>query len=62
MRRNTVIKAEREVAAGIEPSARLRALGGGDKWLIDMQPGLLAALDELVKPESRASRCRLVPC
>ena len=40
MSRNTVIKAEAEVAAGIEPAARLRAPGGGDKPLIDKQPGL----------------------
>ena len=40
MSRNTVIKAEAEVAAGIEPSVRLRAPGGGDKPLIDKQPGL----------------------
>jgi hypothetical protein len=55
MSRNTVIKAEGEVKAGIEPSERLRALGGGDKSLIDTQPGLLAALDELVNPETRGN-------
>ncbi len=55
MSRNTVIKAESEVAAGIEPSARLRAPGGGDKPLTDRQPGLLAALDELVYPETRGN-------
>ena len=38
MSRNTVIKAEREVESGIEPSERLRALGGGDRPLIDKQP------------------------
>ena len=53
MSRNTVIKAEAEVATGIEPSARLRAPGGGDKPLIDKQPDLLEALDELVHPETR---------
>lgn len=51
--RNTVSKGEREVAAGIEPSQRLRAPGAGDKPAIDKQPGLLAALDELVWPETR---------
>jgi hypothetical protein len=55
MSRNTVIKAEGEVAAGIEPSVRLRAPGGGDKSLLDIQPGLLEALDELVYPETRGN-------
>lgn len=55
MSRNTVIKAEAEVVAGIEPSARLRAPGGGDKSLLDSQPGLLVALDELVNPETRGN-------
>jgi transposase len=55
MSRNTVIKAEREVTAGIEPSERLRVPGGGDKPLIDTQPGLLEALDELVNPETRGN-------
>ena len=55
MSRNTVIKAEAEVAAGIDPSSRLRAPGGGDKLLIDKQPGLLEALDELVGPETRGN-------
>jgi hypothetical protein len=50
-----VIKAEGEVAAGIEPSVRLRAPGGGDKSLLDIQPGLLEALDELVYPETRGN-------
>jgi hypothetical protein len=35
MSRNTVAKAVNEVAAGIEPSTRLRAAGGGDRQLID---------------------------
>jgi transposase len=55
MSRNTVIKAESEVAAGIEPSERLRAPGGGDKLVIDKQPGLLEALDELVAPDTRGN-------
>jgi hypothetical protein len=53
MSRNTVIKAEAEVVAGIEPSDRLRAPGGGDKPLTDKQPGLIEALDALVAPETR---------
>jgi transposase len=55
MSRNTVIKAESEVAAGIEPTARLRAPGGGDKPLTDRQPDILDALDELVYPETRGN-------
>jgi len=60
MSRNTVIKAEAEVAAGIEPSARLRAPGGGDKPLTDKQPRLLEALDELVHPETRGNPMSLL--
>lgn len=51
--RNTVIKAQGEVEAGIEPSDRLRVPGGGDRPAIDKQPGLLEALDDLVWPETR---------
>jgi hypothetical protein len=60
MSRNTVIKAEGEVAAGIEPTERLRAVGGGDKPLTDKQPGLLDALDELVEPETRGNPMSLL--
>lgn len=60
MSRNTVIKAESEVAAGIEPPARLRRAGGGDKPLTDKQPGLLEALDELVHPETRGNPMSLL--
>lgn len=60
MSRNTVIKAVGEVAAGVEPSARLRAPGGGDKPLIDKQPGLLEALDGLVHPETRGNPMSLL--
>ena len=55
MSRNTVIKAEREVAAGIEPSVRQRAIGGGDVKAEVKQPGLLEALDELVHPATRGN-------
>ena len=55
MSRNTVIKAEREVAAGIEPSVRQRAIGGGDIKAEVKQPGLLEALDELVHPATRGN-------
>ena len=60
MSRNTVIKAEAEVATGIEPSIRLRPAGGGDKPLTDKQPGLLEALDELVHPETRGNPMSLL--
>src|SRR5829696_457456 len=53
--RNTVIKAQAEVEAGIEPSARQRAPGAGDKPAVDKQPGLLEALDELVHPSTRGT-------
>jgi hypothetical protein len=55
MSRNTVIKAEREVSEGIEPSERQRVLGGGDIKSEVKQPGLLEALDELVHPETRGN-------
>jgi hypothetical protein len=55
MSRNTVIKAEAEVAAGMEPSVRQRPPGAGAKPLTDTQPGLLEALDELVHPETRGT-------
>jgi transposase len=60
MSRNTVIKAEAEVVAGVEPSVRLRAPGGGDKPLTDKQPGLLEALDGLVHPETRGNPMSLL--
>src|SRR5665213_575623 len=55
MSRNTVIKAAGEVEAGIEPSDRQRAPGGGDIKAEVKQPGLLEALDELVDPETRGN-------
>lgn len=60
MSRNTVIKAVAEVSEGVEPSHRLRALGGGDKPLTDKQPGLLEALDQLVHPETRGTPMSLL--
>ena len=60
MSRNTVIKAVAEVAAGMEPSDRLRAPGGGDRPLSEKQPGLLEALDELVHPETRGNPMSLL--
>src|SRR3954469_15638372 len=60
MSRNTVIKAEAEVAAGIAPSKRVRAPGGGDIPLVERQPGLLEALDELVHPDTRGTPMSLL--
>jgi hypothetical protein len=50
-----VIKAAGEVEAGIVPSDRQRAPGGGDIKVEVKQPGLLEALDELVDPETRGN-------
>jgi hypothetical protein len=55
MSSSTVAKAVAEVRAGIEPSDRQRAPGGGDRPAIDKQPGLLEALDELVHPHTRGT-------
>lgn len=52
---STMSKAVREVRAGIEPSDRQRAAGGGDRPAIDKQPGLAEALDELVHPDTRGN-------
>ena len=53
--RNTVIRGQAEVEAGVEPSERVRAPGAGDKKAIDKQPGLLEALDDLVHPDTRGN-------
>lgn len=60
MSRNTVIKAEGEVTAGIEPQVRLRAPGAGAKPLTETQPGLLEALDQLVHPDTRGNPMSLL--
>jgi len=60
MSRNTVIKAASEVEAGIEPSDRVRAPGAGVKPITETQPELLAALDELVHPETRGNPMSLL--
>ena len=60
MSRNTVIKAEGEVAAGITPQVRLRAPGAGAKPLTELQPGLLEALDQLVHPDTRGNPMSLL--
>ena len=60
MSRNTVIKAVAGVEAGIEPSDRIRAPGAGVKPITETQPELLAALDELVHPETRGNPMSLL--
>jgi hypothetical protein len=60
MSRSTVIKAQSEVEADIEPSSRLREPGAGAKPLTEIQPGLLEALDELVNPETRGNPMSLL--
>jgi hypothetical protein len=52
---STVNTSTQQVRAGIEPSERQRLEGGGDRPAIDKQPGLLAALDELVHPSTRGT-------
>ena len=60
MSRNTVIKAQAEVEAGVEVSDRLRPVGGGDRPAVFKRPGLLRALDELVWPETRGNPMSLL--
>jgi len=60
MSRNTVIKAEAEVAAGLEPSPRQRPPGAGRKPVTEHQPGILADLDELVHPQTRGTPMSLL--
>jgi Rhodopirellula transposase DDE domain len=53
MSRSTVQKGAAEVDAGVPVSSRVRRLGAGRKQLIDHDPGLLRALDDLVEPTAR---------
>ena len=53
MSRNTVTDGLRQVVAGVVADGRVRAEGGGRPELIDVDPGLLVCLDDLVEPESR---------
>jgi hypothetical protein len=43
----------RELDDPPDPRGRVRRLGGGPKRLTERDPGLLAALDELVDPDTR---------
>jgi hypothetical protein len=60
MSRSTVIAGMKEVAGGPPPSGRVRAPGAGPKALVDTQPGLAEALDELVHPETRGNPMSLL--
>ena len=53
MSRNTVIAGRKQVRAGLEPSDRVREDGGGRPALVELDPELLAALDELVGVDER---------
>jgi hypothetical protein len=51
--RPTVYAGVRELDARPDPRGRVRRPGGGPKRLIERDPGLLQALDELVAPDTR---------
>jgi hypothetical protein len=60
MSTSTVNTATQQVRAGVAPADRQRREGAGDKPAIDKQPGLLAALDELVHPSTRGTPMSLL--
>ena len=60
MSRNTVIKAEAEVEAGMEPQQRQRPPGAGQKPITEAQPGIMEDLDLLVHPETRGDPTSLL--
>ena len=60
MSRNTVIKAEAEVEAGMEPEQRQRPPGAGQKPITETQPGILEDLDRLVHPDTRGDPTSLL--
>jgi Rhodopirellula transposase DDE domain len=51
--RPTVYAGVRELDAPPDPRGRVRGPGGGPRRLVERQPGLLSALDELVDPDPR---------
>ena len=53
MSRSTVSDGAKEVDVGVVVSGRVRREGGGPPRLIDLDSGLLSALDDMVEPESR---------
>jgi transposase len=58
--RNTVIKAEAQITAGMEPQVRQREPGAGAKPITETQPGILDDLDALVKPATRGTPTSLL--
>jgi hypothetical protein len=60
MSRSTVIAGMKQVASGPRRSDRVRVPGAGPKNLVETQPGLLEALDELVNPETRGNPMSLL--
>ena len=55
---DTVGRGAAELAAGIEPDGRIRRKGAGRKPVTETDPGILAALDELVDAGSRGDPMR----
>jgi hypothetical protein len=53
MSRNTVIAGAKAFDAGEEPSARVRAEGGGARLLEELDPTLIEDLEDLVEPDAR---------
>src|SRR5437588_10058372 len=53
MSRSTLGDGVAEVDAGVEASVRVRRPGAGRKKLVDTDPGILQALDDLVEPTAR---------
>ena len=51
--RPTVYAGVRDLDTPPDPRGRVRGPGGGPKRLVERQPGLLSALDELVDPDTR---------
>jgi len=51
--RQTIRRGREEIAAGVEVTGRIRALGGGRRSLQEKQPGLAEALERLVHPLTR---------
>jgi hypothetical protein len=55
---DTVGRGAAELEAGIEPDGRIRGKGAGRKPITELDPQILAALDELVDGESRGDPMR----
>ncbi|MGH9041609.1 MAG: ISAzo13 family transposase [Acidimicrobiia bacterium] len=53
MSSRTVLDGAKEFDAGAGPSGRVRREGGGRPRLVDVDPDLLADLDDLVEPDAR---------